>query len=158
GRPKGVAVEHRQLINYVYAISERLDLPAGSSFAMVSTFAADLGNTVLFSSLCSGSCLYLLSPEQVSSPDALADYFSRQEIDCLKIVPSHLTALLLASHPFRVLPRKRLVLGGESSNPRLIERIQNLAPDCRIINHYGPTETTVGVLTHYVDKPVAPDS
>src|SRR5262249_19195775 len=44
------------------------------------------------------------------------------------------------------------------SNPRLIERIQNLAPDCRIINHYGPTETTVGVLTHYVDKPVAPDS
>src|SRR6185369_734414 len=47
GRPKGVAVEHRQLVNYVNAIWQALALPAGSSFASVSTIAADLGNTAV---------------------------------------------------------------------------------------------------------------
>ena len=29
-----------------------------------------------------------------------------------------------------------------------MERLRELAPGCRLLNHYGPTETTVGVLTH----------
>jgi amino acid adenylation domain-containing protein/non-ribosomal peptide synthase protein (TIGR01720 family) len=158
GRPKGVAVEHRQLANYVNAILDRLDLATGSGFAMISTFAADLGNTVLFPSLCSGGCLHLVSQERATTPDALADYFSRHEIDCLKIVPSHLTALFSSSHPEQILPRRRLVLGGESSSPLLIKQVQELAPDCLIVNHYGPTETTVGVLTHRMDEPPAHNS
>ena len=48
------------------------------------------------------------------------------------------------------MPRKVLVLGGEASSWELIERIEKLRPDLRIINHYGPTETTVGVLTHAI--------
>jgi len=39
-QPQGVAVEHQQL-NYLHSILERLDLSVGSSFATVSTFAAD---------------------------------------------------------------------------------------------------------------------
>ncbi|MBZ4423368.1 condensation domain-containing protein, partial [Myxococcus sp. RHSTA-1-4] len=48
GRPKGVAVAHAQLLHYVRAATERLRLADCSSFALVSTFVADLGNTVLF--------------------------------------------------------------------------------------------------------------
>ena len=150
GRPKGVAVEHKQLVNYVTSITERLAVPPGASFAMVSTISADLGNTSIFPSLLTGGCLHILSHERTADPNALADYFSRNPIDVLKIVPSHLEGLLGASFPENVLPRRCLVLGGESSRWQLIERIQNLAPNCRILNHYGPSETTVGVLTHRV--------
>jgi len=152
GKPKGVTVEHRQLLNYLDAIVYRLDLAAGASFATVSTFAADLGNTAIFPSLCTGGCLHVLSQERASDPVALADYFARYPIDCLKIVPSHLEALLTSPSPERVLPRKRLVLGGEASSWNLIKKLQVLAPDCVILNHYGPTETTVGVLTYRVEK------
>jgi acyl-coenzyme A synthetase/AMP-(fatty) acid ligase len=68
----------------------------------------------------------------------------------LKIVPSHLAALLTCAHPEQVLPRLRLILGGEASSWELIEKVGKLAPDCMVFNHYGPTETTVGVLTHRV--------
>ena len=152
GKPKGVAVEHRQLVNYVRGVRARLDLPADASYAHVSTFSADLGNTVLFPPLVSGGCLHLIPEELTTSPDALAEYFTREGIDCLKIVPSHLAALLSAANPARVLPRKLLVLGGEASTWELVARIEKLAPDCRILNHYGPTETTVGVLTYAVEK------
>jgi amino acid adenylation domain-containing protein/non-ribosomal peptide synthase protein (TIGR01720 family) len=148
GKPKGVAVEHQQLLNYLHSILERLDLPEGSSFATVSTFAADLGNTVIFPALCTGGRLHVISQERATNPEALADYCDRHPIDCLKIVPSHLNALLAASSPEKILPRQRLILGGEVLSWNLVEKLQQYKPSCQIFNHYGPTEATVGVLTY----------
>ncbi|MDV2992202.1 MAG: Linear gramicidin synthase subunit D [Chroococcidiopsis sp. SAG 2025] len=148
GKPKGVAIEHRQLLNYLYAIAPQLNLSTDASFATVSTFAADLGNTCIFPALCQGGCLHIVSQQRASDPVALADYCDRHAIDCLKIVPSHLAALLASPSPAKILPRQCLVLGGEAASWNLIEQIQQYAPTCRIINHYGPTETTVGVLTY----------
>ena len=151
GRPKGVAVEHRQLDNYVNAILDCLALPPTTSFATVSTIAADLGNTGIYAALCGGGCLHIIAHDRLADPVLLADYFRRQPIDCLKIVPSHLSVLLAAPHPARILPRLRLILGGEASSWELVAQVQALAPDCRVLNHYGPTETTVGVLTYAVE-------
>jgi amino acid adenylation domain-containing protein len=152
GRPKGVCVEHRQLLNYVHAVRERFGFAAGDSFAVLSTFAADLGNTMIFPSLCGGGCLHVISHERASDADALADYVHHHLIDYLKIVPSHLEALLAAARPERILPTKRLILGGEAPGQRLIERLSALlVPDCALANHYGPTEATVGVLTYPAD-------
>jgi amino acid adenylation domain-containing protein len=148
GRPKGVGVEHRQLLNYIDGVLLRLDLPEGASFATVSTFAADLGHTAIFPSLCTGGCLHVISQERTTDPDALAEYFSRHPVDCLKIVPGHLEALLASPRAALLMPRRRLVLGGEASRPHWVEELRQLAPECRIMNHYGPTETTVGVLTY----------
>jgi len=151
GRPKGVAVEHRQLVNYVNAIWETLALPTGSSFASVSTIAADLGNTAVFPALCKGGTLHLLAEERTTDPGGMAEYFQRHPIDCLKIVPTHLSALLSASQAAALLPRRRLVLGGEACSWSLVEKIASLAPDCAIFNHYGPTEATVGAITNRLD-------
>ncbi len=148
GRPKGVVVEHRQLASYLAAIVERLDLPSGASYATVSTFAADLGNTALFPALATGGCLHVISQERLADPEAMAQYFERHAIDCLKIVPSHLEALHSMARPERTMPRRRLVVGGEAPRRDGLARVQALAPECRILNHYGPTEATVGVLTH----------
>ncbi|RKH74771.1 non-ribosomal peptide synthase/polyketide synthase [Corallococcus aberystwythensis] len=153
GRPKGVAVAHAQLATYVHAATERLGLESCASFALVSTFVADLGNTVLFPALCTGGLLHVLTQECASNPVALADYFQRHPVDCMKVVPSHLAALLTAPVPAQVLPRKRLVLGGESTPWALLETVHALAPGCEVHNHYGPTETTVGVLAGRVALP-----
>lgn len=155
GQPKGVAIEHRQLLNYVFSIEARLQFPRGASFATVSTFAADLGNTMVFPSLVSGGSLHIISRECSSDAEALSDYFERRHVDCLKIVPSHLESLLScrssqAGNPIP-LPRCRLILGGEATRTGWIEQIRALAPDCAVFNHYGPTETTVGVLTYQVN-------
>jgi amino acid adenylation domain-containing protein/non-ribosomal peptide synthase protein (TIGR01720 family) len=156
GRPKGVAVEHRQLINYLNAIWEKLEMPEGSSFAMVSTISADLGNTVLFSALCKSGTLHLIAEERSSNAEALADYFSRNQIDCLKIVPTHLSALLAVGNPAGVLPRCKLVLGGDACPWTLVERIGTLSQDCAVLNHYGPTEATVGALTYELGEEQLP--
>ena len=151
GQPKGVAVEHRQLLHYVDGIIERLALPSAAHYASVSTVAADLGHTMIFPSLCQGGTLHLIATERASDAQALADYVEQSPIDCLKIVPSHLKALLQGPQPEKLLPRQRLVLGGEACPWSLMVQIQSLAPGCRLFNHYGPTETTVGALTYALE-------
>lgn len=155
GRPKGVSVEQRQLLNYLHAFLSVLDLPARASFATVSTIAADLGNSAIFPALCTGGCLHLIAQDRAMQPAALAEYFQRHQIDCLKIVPSHMAALQTSTGAAQVMPRKRLVLGGEACGWDLVKQSQAAAPACLIINHYGPTETTVGVLTYRVNSDAA---
>jgi amino acid adenylation domain-containing protein/non-ribosomal peptide synthase protein (TIGR01720 family) len=155
GRPKGVGVEHRQLLAYLRAILGRMALPDPARFALVSTFAADLGHTVLFPALATGGCLQVISYEQASDPAALTNAFRARPIDCLKIVPGHLGALLAASPEREILPRSQLILGGEPCSWELVDRVCSLGPTCSILNHYGPTETTVGVLTHRVETKAA---
>jgi amino acid adenylation domain-containing protein len=150
GEPKGVAVEHRQLYNYLRGIESRLALEPGCSYAAVSTLAADLGHTIIFGALCigGGATLHLISQERAGDAEALGDYFSRHQIDYVKIVPSHLRALLEAGG--QVIPRRGIILGGEAFTADLAQAIAGTSPGIAIFNHYGPTETTVGVLTHRV--------
>jgi amino acid adenylation domain-containing protein len=150
GRPKGVCIEHRHIVNYVRGVAERLELEPGMHHAIVSTIAADLGNTVLFPALASGGCLHVISRARAENGALLAEYFARERIDVLKIVPSHFAALQSGRNGAAPMPARRLVLGGEASRLDWIASLRALAPGCVIFNHYGPTETTVGVLTHRV--------
>ena len=150
GQPKGVGIEHRQVIHYLHGILPQLHLSPGASFAHVSTFAADLGNTILFAALCTGGCLHLLSQSRLMDPALLAEYCRRHPIEVLKIAPSHLKALMDTAAPTALLPRHCLILGGETVTWDLVNRIRQFSP-CRLLNHYGPTEATVGVLTHPIE-------
>src|SRR5205807_907511 len=70
GVPKGVAVTHANAVHYARAVSRVLaDVPSlqagdgldaldGLQFGMVSTLAADLGNTSLLPSLLAGGTLH----------------------------------------------------------------------------------------------------
>lgn len=147
GLPKGVVVEHRQLLNYTAGVSRQLGLDACRHFAFGSTVAADLGNTTLLGALYNGATLHIADDVTMQDAQLFADFIQRRKIDCLKIVPSHLSALLDA--PQATLPAV-LVLGGEAMSAGLVERVLQLRSDCRLFNHYGPTETTVGVLVHPV--------
>jgi amino acid adenylation domain-containing protein/non-ribosomal peptide synthase protein (TIGR01720 family) len=162
GEPKGVAVEHAQLLHYVTNVDARLDVPADSHYATVSTLAADLGHTCIFPALCHGGTLHVMGDERIRDGDAFAEAMAQQGVDVLKIVPTHLAALLAAAQrPADVLPRRLLVLGGEACTWELVDRVRELAPECEILNHYGPAETTVGVTTHRItddDRARHPDA
>jgi amino acid adenylation domain-containing protein len=151
GAPKGVLVEHRQILNYVQGIQERCGIEPGASFAMVQPLAVDSSQTVIFPALVSGGCLHVIAEERAADPRLLGEYFRRWPIDLLKIAPSHLAALLHPERPEPILPRRWLVIGGEASRWDLIDRLHAIG-DCAVFNHYGPTETTVGVLTYPVPR------
>ena len=157
GRPKGVMVRHRSLVNYTLDICRQLGLSEGEGkrlqFATVSTITADLGNTCIYPSLVSGGCLHILNYETATDGARYEEYLKGEPIDVLKIVPSHLNALLgTRSKSAKMLPSKYLILGGEALSYDLAEQIKERGEGCTTINHYGPTETTIGSLTARVSE------
>ncbi|MFC4517283.1 amino acid adenylation domain-containing protein [Streptomyces ehimensis] len=153
GTPKGALVGQANLAAYVSGLVDALGLDESLSYGHVSTFAADLGNSVLFPALCAGGRLVIATRDEMTDAERLGRLMRDAAVDVLKIVPSHLGALLQASRsPVDLLPRRFLITGGEALDRELLDRVRALDSPCQVINHYGPTETTVGATLHRVDR------
>jgi amino acid adenylation domain-containing protein len=144
GQPKAVAVSHRSVVNYLHGALDRIGADvAGGSFAMVSTPAADFGLTCVFGALTTGGTLHLVSREVATDPDAFAQYLCQHQVDVVKCVPSHMELLATHRDISQVLPRRLLILAGETCPWALVERVRAARPDLRVQNHYGHTESTM---------------
>lgn len=152
GQPKGVAVEHRNFLNYIHGLIKRLDIPTGLSYAIVSTFAADLGSTNVFGALCSGGEVHIISYERAADPVAFADYFAQNRIDVMKLVPSHFEALQAFGGAEPYIPHEQLIFAGEACSWETIAQVRTARPHTVIHNHYGPTETVVSALNFPVPE------
>src|SRR5262249_3799461 len=141
----------RQILNYLYAITERIGFSPGSAYAMVQPLTFDSCMTVISPALTSGGTLHIITRERATDPHALGEYFGNHRIDCLKITPTHFAALQASSRPHRAMPDRWLIVGGEASHWDWIQGLQKDAPLCNIFNHYGPTEATVGMLTYHLE-------
>jgi amino acid adenylation domain-containing protein len=150
GVPKGVAVTHGSLANYVASVSARLGWSGeGLRYGLLQPQVTDLGNTVVFISLATGGQLHVLDEAAVVDPRAVADYLAEQRIDCVKAVPSHLAALSSVAGVDQIMPARCIVLGGEAAPIGWLGELleEAAAGGRRVFNHYGPTETTIGVAT-----------
>lgn len=147
GVPKGVAVTHDNLRNYVGALT-RVIAGAGEGwhFGLTGTLAADLGYTAFFGALCTGATLHVLPTEVTNDAARFAEYLRMRPLDVLKITPRHLRALAAGAALDAILPARCTILGGEALELDFADELL-AAGRGRILNHYGPTETTIGATT-----------
>jgi len=145
GLPKGVKISHASLVDYFFGILQKTNIRDCRTFGLVSTIAADLGNTVIYPSLLTGGTLRVYSDAEVRDPRKMAD----TTVDCLKIVPSHWKALQEERRMFA--PAKCLIFGGEQLTPDIPDIIRQNHGTFHVYNHYGPSETTIGKLIRRVD-------
>ncbi|MFJ9952359.1 amino acid adenylation domain-containing protein [Kitasatospora sp. NPDC091207] len=147
GAPKGVAVQHRQVLNYLAGVRERLRIEPGAGYGLLQSLSFDFSITMLYLALSTGGRVHLL-PRRIAGAE-LAERIEALELDYLKMTPSHLAALGADAPLDRLLPRRALVLGGEASAWPWAAELAALGR-CAVFNHYGPTEATVGVTVHEV--------
>ncbi|MCP5015770.1 MAG: amino acid adenylation domain-containing protein [Ketobacter sp.] len=157
GRPKGVAVEHRNYLNYFHSIVPQLKLEPGMHLAMTTTFATDLGTIMFWGALCLGGTAHIIPYERATDPDRLAAYFRQHPMDVLKLVPSHLEALMVASNPADIIPSKLLILTGEASYWETVAKVKAINPNCVVQDHYGVTETTCATLNYITPATIPTD-
>jgi len=149
GVPKGVLVNHQNIMDYLFGLSAKIKIEDNQSFALMSTVSTDLGNTVLFSSLIFGGVIHLFSKNTLRDIYYIQHYFTNNEIDCIKIVPSYWKSLEINGK--LLSPSRMIIFGGEELSNEIVSQINLENPNLRIINHYGPTETTIGKLLHEVN-------
>ncbi|MFY1698434.1 amino acid adenylation domain-containing protein [Solwaraspora sp. WMMA2101] len=146
GVPKGVAVAHRPVLNYLDGVAERFAVVPAARYALLQSLSFDFSVTVFYLALATGGCVHLV-PRRCTG-DELAEVLRSDAIDYLKMTPSHLRALAAEAGTARLLPRRALILGGEAAD--LAWAAELAGHGVPVFNHYGPTEATVGVTTYRV--------
>jgi amino acid adenylation domain-containing protein len=153
GKPKGVQLEHRNLVNYVSWFTGFAGITEADKSMLVSSFAFDLGYTALYPSLLSGGSIHILPRDQYMEPDILLDYVARHRITYLKMTPSMFNVLAHAANfsAAACSSLRLVVLGGEAIVVQDVEAAHQACPHIRFMNHYGPTEATIGCIARFID-------
>lgn len=156
GKPKGVRITDKAVINYAAGIETAYHLHERKLRGLLaSSIAFDLGYTCLWGMLLNGGGLHLLPQTPYWQPRQVLEWIGREKINFIKLTPSHFRLLV---HEISQQPSledaaanlRWIILGGEKPSPADMQQWLQLFPHCRIANHYGPTETTIGVLTQLV--------
>ena len=143
GRPKGVMIEHRNIVNLVESDRRYFDLGPGDRVAQSSSCAYDSSLEEVWLAFGSGATLVLMDDDTVRLGPDLVSWLQQERITVF-CPPPTLLRMTVCADPARDLPHMRLLyVGGEELPADVAER---WAPGRRLENGYGPTECSVTVV------------
>jgi len=149
GQPKGVMVEHCNVVNFFIGMDKAIGKDPGVWLA-VTSFAFDISALELLWTLTRGFTVVLLGDDGHAS---LADSISRQKVTHLQMTPSLARVLMLDPQaPSALGGLKKILLGGETVPAAIIRDIRRSFQG-ELYNMYGPTETTIWSTTYQVETP-----
>ncbi|MGK0162255.1 amino acid adenylation domain-containing protein, partial [Pseudomonas mosselii] len=156
GLPKGVMVEHRNVVNLV-CWSAGL-FPDEGALLHKTPVSFDASVWELFWPLCSGVRLVLAKPDGQRDPQYLAELIRQQQVGVVQFVPALLQQFLEHDASAACGSLTDIVCGGGELTETLVRQVRERLPRARLHNVYGPTETTVdcSVCTLHPQDPLTP--
>ncbi|PHM27778.1 non-ribosomal peptide synthetase [Xenorhabdus budapestensis] len=156
GQPKGVMIEHRNVVNFVHVQRQTNELTPADRVLQFTSVAFDTTVSDIFATLATGATL-ILRPTDLRVPDGNFARFLREQQITVTDLPTafwHQWVQELAAGRCGFSPSLRLVIvGGEKAELHHLKLWKSLpeTQSCRWINSYGPTETTVIATVLKVD-------
>ena len=145
GRPKGVLVEHRSVVNLVFGLTEILysDAPTSLKVLLSASIHFDSSVKQIFPPLLCGAHLHMIPDALRKDPAGLLNFIVDEQINIFDSTPSYLHHILQRTVP---VPAgvKYVLVGGEPFNQTLVSRYFSIfGAGSKFVNLYGLTETTV---------------
>ncbi|SLK22665.1 MULTISPECIES: non-ribosomal peptide synthetase [unclassified Paenibacillus] len=147
GNPKGVMIEHQNLINYIWWANKTY---AGENeiFALYSSISFDLTVTSIFAPLIAGNQISIYADD--GGEFILDKVMKENQATIIKLTPAHLT--LIKDMDNRNSSVKKMIVGGDNLKVTIAkEVVDSFGGVIEIYNEYGPTEATVGCMTYKYD-------
>lgn len=152
GRPKGVVVQHRALVNLIYAMRRQPGLSADDTVVCVTTVSFDIAVMDIFLPLVVGAKLVLAQEQERVDGSALFALLLRHQATLMQATP--VTWQLLLDAGWCGQPPLKMLCGGEALSRKLAERLLQCGGE--LWNMYGPTETTVWSAALQVESGTGP--
>jgi amino acid adenylation domain-containing protein/thioester reductase-like protein len=143
GRPRGVLVEHRNVVNYTGWRLETYGITAQDVTLQLLSFAFDAFASNFYSSLFSGGVLAMIPDSRKMDYEYIRKVVREERVTNLSLVPAMYEALIDSAGPGDTESLRFVVLGGEKASANLIKKSREKNPQNRHIIEYGPTETTI---------------
>ena len=143
GNPKGVVVCHRNGLNFIKGMREKIAFSAGKVMLALTTISFDIFFLETLLPVTVGLKVVVGDESQQRDPRLLSEAIVRHGVDMVQATPSRLQLLLESGDGLRCLDRVEVLLvGGEALPANLFEQVREQFGG-RVYNMYGPTETTI---------------
>jgi len=155
GVPKGAVVEHRGMVNHIYAKIKTLKLDNRDTVAETASQCFDISIWQFLSALVIGGQTLIVGNDKAHDPSRLLLEVSEKQVAILEIVPSMLRLILEELEQPAAVERRldglrALVVTGEALPPELCLKWQNKYAKIPLVNAYGPTECSDDVTQEEV--------
>ncbi|KAI0399423.1 hypothetical protein F4802DRAFT_612185 [Xylaria palmicola] len=141
GQPKGVMIEHRNILRLVKENSLVAQIPEHGIIGHISNTAFDASTWEIYTALLNGGTLVCISTDTLLDYTAVSRVFSQEAIQAIFITPA-LLKQYLSQCPNIVRGLRLLIVGGDRLDPNDIRKAQSYIENGKILNGYGPTENT----------------
>ncbi|MGW3085354.1 amino acid adenylation domain-containing protein [Streptomyces sp. NPDC001108] len=157
GRPKAAVVEHRGMLNHLWAKVDDLGLTADDRLAQTAPLSFDISVWQMLAPLLVGGRVQVFADEQAQDGALLLAELRERGTTVLETVPTLMRFLLDAQEGAGTGPGalRWMIATGEELPPALARRWHDTLPGIRLLNAYGPTECSDDV-THAELGPPAP--
>nr|WP_315033462.1 non-ribosomal peptide synthetase [uncultured Chryseobacterium sp.] len=148
GKPKGVMMNHRSVINLVKGLEETVYSSYEDKVlkvALLASFSFDASVQQIYGCLLLGHSLYIIDDESRGDGVKLKSFFETESIDLSDGTPTHLRLVVDALEQEASLGNlTSWILAGEALPKELVKRFYKfLGNRVQLYNFYGPTETCV---------------
>lgn len=154
GQPKGVAVTHRSLNNFLDSMRQQPGFTSEDALLSVTTLSFDIAGLELYLTLTTGGRLVLVSQNVAADGKELLDQLIKSQATVMQATPATWRMLIAAG--WQGSEHLRVWCGGEAMPADLARDLSSRSSE--LWNLYGPTETTIWSALHRVSDltPVMP--
>uniref|UniRef100_UPI0007822423 non-ribosomal peptide synthetase n=1 Tax=Aquimarina longa TaxID=1080221 RepID=UPI0007822423 len=148
GNPKGVMIEHKSVVNFLYSMINKLGLEKMKTFLSVTTYTFDIFYLELFTPLIQGAKVVLSNEESSVDAYKLRDLITTYQPEFMQATPS--TWQMLVSSDWNNEENVTILCGGEAIKENLKNSLTTISST--VWNLYGPTEATIWVTAQKLER------
>lgn len=153
GKPKGVMIEHKGMLNHIFAQKDALNLKEDIVFAQNANQCFDISVWQFFASLVIGGTTVIYSNEILLNIDDFINTLIKDKVTLLEVVPSYLLVIMdyIEDNNIKMESLEYLMITGEAVKPQFVRRWIELCPDIKMVNAYGPAEASDDILQYIIE-------
>lgn len=146
GAPKGIAIAHPGLINFMEWQNRHSNSGPGFNTLHFAKLTFDISVQEVLSTLSTGGTLFIAENSTIKDPLLLLEFVEKNEINRIFFPFIALQGLCNAANAYQIFPKslKEIMTAGEQVKVSLaVRKFFKRMEGCVLFNHYGPTETTI---------------
>ncbi|MCR5267965.1 MAG: amino acid adenylation domain-containing protein [Lachnospiraceae bacterium] len=158
GVPKGVAVSHRSVIDFIETFTGTFGITSEDVLANQAPFDFDVSVKDIYSGLYTGASVALIPREYFSNPTLLMDYLCEVNATVLIWAVSAMCFVtIMNALDYKVPEKLRIIMfSGEVMPIKQLNKWKKYLPDATYVNLYGPTEITCNCTYHILNREYEP--